>query len=369
MRPSQDLSKVISPALLFDIDRINANLEAMVELVGGDPARLRPHIKTHKCSKILELQLERGIQCVKCATIAEAELAARTAVPDVLLAYPLVGPNASRFNQLRECYPEIHFSAVVDSHASLEALSIAGKPLSVYLDFDCGMHRTGISSSDSAVSLIEQIQQAKPLEFAGIHVYDGHIHDSAISDRKTAFDLSMSEVDRFVALLQRKGITVATVIAGGSPTFSNHAARALEFPTLWQCSPGTSVLWDHGYGSKFPELPFNPAASLLTRVVSRPTSTLACLDLGHKAVAAENPIEQRIHFPEFPELTFFSHSEEHLVVSLPERLPLSVGTELIGIPYHVCPTVALYDEAWIIRGGTITGNTWAIEGRGRRLTV
>ena len=104
-------------------------------------------------------------------------------------------------------------------------------------------------------------------------------------------------------------------------------------------------------------------------MVSRPSDSLACLDLGHKAVSAENPIDNRVRFADHPGLVFRSQSEEHLVAEVEENSTLSVGTELIGVPWHVCPTVALYDAAWIVRNGEVTGETWAIEARRRRLSV
>src|SRR5210317_1387929 len=81
------LDRVGSPALLFDVDAIERNLDRMLEIVGGDPALLRPHMKTHKCGEVLKRQVARGIESVKCATIAEAELAARSGVKDILLSY------------------------------------------------------------------------------------------------------------------------------------------------------------------------------------------------------------------------------------------------------------------------------------------
>src|SRR5947207_11760985 len=89
-----DPTAVPSPALLFYPALIRRNLRRAVEVAGG-PDRLRPHVKTHKTREIARLWLELGVRKHKCATLAEAEMLADSGAPDVLIAYPLVGPNAA----------------------------------------------------------------------------------------------------------------------------------------------------------------------------------------------------------------------------------------------------------------------------------
>src|SRR5437660_11692761 len=101
----KDTSAVFSPALLFYKDLIRRNIGYAVE-IAGNPARLRPHVKTHKTREIVRLALERGITRHKCATIAEAEMLAGCGVRDVLLAYPLVGPNCARMARLASSFPD-----------------------------------------------------------------------------------------------------------------------------------------------------------------------------------------------------------------------------------------------------------------------
>ena len=363
------LANLPSPALIFDVDAIERNLKEMIAQVGGDASRLRPHIKTHKCREILKWQLRLGISSVKCATIAEAELAADSGVPDVLIAYPLIGQNALRLHQLARAFPETKFATVVDSARGIEDLSSGPESLSVYIDLNCGMSRTGTRPGPELIQLARSVSETPNLTFVGSHAYDGHIHDAEVTDRLRAFTAAMKELETSLTDFATAGIEVPAIVSGGSPTLIMHSASAMPTTIPWQCSPGTTVLWDAGYGNAFTDLDFEPAAFLLTRVVSRPSDSLACLDLGHKAVSAENPIDNRVRFADHPGLVFRSQSEEHLVVEVEENSTLSVGTELIGVPWHVCPTVALYDEAWIVRNGEVTGETWAIEARRRRLSV
>ncbi|MBP6783655.1 MAG: D-TA family PLP-dependent enzyme [Verrucomicrobiales bacterium] len=376
MNTITNLETTASPALLFDADAINRNLDLMLKIVGGDPSRLRPHIKTHKCREILTLQLALGITQVKCATIAEAELSAIAGVPDVLISYPLVGPNVDRFFQLIETYPATKFSTLVDCERALEAfVSPGGAPVSLFIDLDCGMHRTGIAPGEAALNLVRTLVANPAIHFAGVHAYDGHIHDAPLAARKEQFDAAMAILDGFVDLIEDSVAPVPLVVAGGSPTFALHAAAASISPRPRQCSPGTTVLWDCGYGGYYDDLVFEPAAFLLTRVVSHPGGDhpggdqRICVDLGHKSVAAENVIGRRVRFPAIPEARFVSQSEEHLVLEGVDPAAWPVGTSLIGIPIHVCPTVALHQEARIVRDHSITGESWDIAARNRRITI
>jgi D-serine deaminase-like pyridoxal phosphate-dependent protein len=103
--------------------------------------------------------------------------------------------------------------------------------------------------------------------------------------------------------------------------------------------------------------------------VSHPGENTICLDLGNKAVSAENPIENRVRFPALPVEKFIGQSEEHLVLEVADRSAFPIGAKIIGVPYHVCPSVALYQRAVVVRDGECTEEEWEIEARDRRLIV
>ena len=375
MTSIRGLDGVPSPALLFDPDAIGRNLARMVATMEGRADLLRPHIKTHKCAEILRLQAASGIDRVKCATLAEMELAARERVPDILLAFPLTGPAIGRFITLTQQYPGCRLSATADDPDMVQQLAAAATaagvraPVPVLVDLDVGMGRTGIAPGPAAVSLAGLIAGLPPLEFAGLHAYDGHLHQAALTERQQGFAAVEGTIDGMLRELQASGLEAPLVVAGGSPTFGLHARRALadRAGPRWECSPGTTVLWDVGYGDRYPDLPFEPAAVLLTRVVSRPGPGRLCLDLGHKAVAAERPLESRVRLPalEAAGAVPLSQSEEHLVMQVADPRPWPPGTPLIGLPRHICPTVALHEAAWLVREGTVTGERWIIAARNR----
>jgi len=353
-------AEIASPALLLFSERIDENLRKMIA-IAGNPARLRPHVKTHKLAPLVERQVALGIVKFKCATIAEAEMTAAAGAHEVLLAYPCVGPNAARLFALAQKFPATRFAAVADDPGATRALGEAamhaGVKLDVFLDLDCGMHRTGVEPGPRAIELWRAITQTPGLRAAGLHAYDGHIPDPDLDTRRAQCDAAFAPV-----LDLRHFLGDVPLIAGGSPTFSLHAEYADR-----ELSPGTTVLWDFSYADKFPELPFQPAAVLLTRVVSHPGADRLCLDLGYKSVASENP-HPRVRLLELPDATAVMHSEEHLVIETPRAGEFAIGDCLHGIPRHVCPTVALHDTAWLVENA-IARERWPIPARARTLTV
>lgn len=362
----QNICGVPTPSLAVWPERIEENLRRMVAMVGGDAVRLRPHMKTHKMPEVIRMQLQQGIMKFKCATIAEAEMTAEAGAAEVLLAYPPVGPNMARLIALIRKFPRTKFAAVTDSEEAARALSQAGEEaglrLETYLDLDCGMHRTGISPDERALKLYQLVCSLPGLTVGGLHAYDGHIHDADLATRTQAVESAFSVVEAFRDKLVAAGLPVPNYIASGTPTFGIHAKRG-----SYECSPGTCVLWDWGYGTKHPDLDFLHAALVLTRVISKPTDGRLTCDLGHKSIAAENP-HPRVHFLNLPEAKAVMHSEEHLVLETPRAAEFRIGDVLYGVPWHICPTVALHSYANVVRDGKVA-ETWKVTGRERILSV
>jgi len=379
----QNLGDVPSPALLLYPERIRDNIQRMIRVAGGT-SRLRPHLKTHKLAEVVRMQLEAGLTKFKCATIAEAEMAAGAGAKDVLIAYPMLGPNPGRLLGLVQAFPGVGFSCVADDASAVQLLartfSDSGRTLDVLLDVDCGQHRTGVEPGAAAAQLYHLIATSPGLRPGGLHVYDGHIHEPDLAERTEHCATAFSPVNALRRELLAAGLPVPRVVAGGTPTFPIHVKN-----DSFECSPGTCVLWDFGYAEKFADLDFLVAALVLTRVVSKPGKTSGqsatsrtpsrgkpganrlCLDLGHKAIAAENP-PPRVQFLNLPDAVAISHSEEHLVVESVNAGRFAVGDCLFGVPRHICPTVALYSEATVICEGRAT-ERWRITARERRLTV
>lgn len=361
----EDIEKLDTPALMVYPERIKANIQRALDMV-GDPARLRPHVKTNKSTEVIKMMLEMGIYQFKCATIAEAEMLALAGAKDILLAYQAVGPKALRLFDLIRHYPEVAFSCLVDHESTLanfsELAQNNGVILPVYIDLNLGTNRTGIAPGKEAEALFEQIEATKGLRIKGLHAYDGHFRNPDFDERKAACDLAFAPVEAMVASLKAKGYPDPEIIAGGTPTFPIHLQRENVI-----CSPGTFVYWDAGYGQVLPEQPFEPAALVVTRVISLPATGLVTVDLGHKSIASENPLSNRVRFLNAENLEPVSQSEEHLVLKTEDGHSFEPGDVLYGVPFHICPTVALYERVRAIRDQHLA-EEWSIKARDKKLS-
>jgi D-serine deaminase-like pyridoxal phosphate-dependent protein len=359
---------IISPSLLFYKQRIDSNIEQMIQIAGSTD-RLIPHVKTHKCAEVVKLQLKKGISKFKCATIAEAEMLALAGAKWILIAYQLVGPNQLRLIELVRTYNDAKFFCLVDNEHTARLLNKSARDqnlqLGVFIDVNNGMNRTGHAVDATLYNLPSKLNRLDNLVLTGIHVYDGHLGNTEFSERKNHVDSAFADIAKLTECFVNERSEDPIIVAGGSPSFTVHTLR----PELY-LSPGTNVLWDWGYELKLPEQHFSHAALLLTRVISKPKPGLITIDLGHKAVAAENPIEKRFKILNLEYSRVISQSEEHGVLEIDESLwdSILVGHVLYALPYHICPTVALHDYASIIENNTAVSE-WKISARSRRINI
>jgi D-serine deaminase-like pyridoxal phosphate-dependent protein len=343
--------EVTSPSLLVYPDRIESNIRKTIE-IAGDVDHLRPHVKTHKMSEIIRLQMKYGIYKFKCATISEAEMVARCGAPDILLAMQPVGPNVERFFKLKQEFKSQKISCIADNEEIIIQLSDmarkTGLEAHVWLDINNGMNRTGVVPGEKAARLFKRIMDSPMLNAEGIHVYDGHIHEPDLAKRKQICADCFVPVQSLIDELKNEGISPVKIVAGGTPTFPIHAEHKNS-----ELSPGTLILWDWGYSSSFSDMNFSHAAVLLTRIVSKPGKDLICLDLGHKAVASEMP-QPRIKILDIQKYSIINHNEEHMVIRTAEADKHRIGEVIYGIPVHICPTVDRYDTVYVVNDHNVT---------------
>lgn len=359
----ENVAEIPSPGLLVYPDRVERNIDRMIALA-GDVRRLRPHVKTHKTVEVTRMMLAKGITKVKAATLAEAEMCAIAEMPEVLLSFPQVGPNIARLLRLCRAYPRTKFAALADDADHVRQLSTAfaaaGRKLEVWLDLDVGQHRSGIEPGPAALAVYRLIHESAGTTTGGLHVYDGQVREPALSARIEQGETVFQQVEAFMQQIAAAGLPMQPPACGGSPTFPVHARHVDR-----TYSPGTCVFWDHSYATKFQDLQFEFAALLLGRVVSKPGGNRLCLDLGYKSVSPDNPTI-RVELLDLPDVKWLGQWEEHLAIETPAAASMPVGTPVYGVPYHVCPTVALHRKAHVVRNGRVDG-TWTIASRDRTM--
>jgi D-threonine aldolase len=361
----QNMDSVDSPALVVYPDRVRENIRLLKAMSRGADW-LRPHVKTHKLPEVSRMLMDEGIYKFKCATIAEAEMLAMAGATDVLLAYQPVGPKVIRLLELVRTYPETIFSCLVDNIPSAE--SIAGTfaahnhTMAVFIDLNVGMNRTGIAPGKQALALYEVCANMNGIRPAGLHAYDGHLRDSDFAIRQAKVAEGFAPVLTLAAQIADNGYPYPAIVAGGTPTFPVHTQQeGIE------CSPGTFIFWDWGYHTQLPEQKFLFAALLVTRIISVIDAQTICLDLGHKSVAAENPLP-RVKFLNVADAVPLSQSEEHMVVRVADSSRYKVGDIWYGVPVHICPTCALYDSVYVAGNHTVV-DKWAVIARNRTINI
>lgn len=359
-----DLSEIDTPALIIDRDKLLENITLAISYAGGTE-HLRPHVKTHKMLEVSKLQIAAGISKFKCATIAEAEMLGMAGASDVLVAYPVQGPKIDRVIKLVSRYQSTSYSVLVDNQITSSVINnkckASGISLDVFIDVNNGQNRSGAQLGDVS-GLAKNIDLLSNFNLVGLHCYDGHIRIENFDERtkacRSAFKPLLEIHTQLESILKKKLV----LVAGGSPSFRIHA----EHHNV-ECSPGTFIFWDERYASKFKDQAFHKAAVVATRIISKIDANTYCLDLGHKRIASEFPLPRVAFLGDF-KMKQIGHSEEHLVVQTNEVNSFEPGQTLLAFPYHICPTVALYDYALVMSQGRII-DEWKVTARKRKISI
>ena len=353
------IDDVLTPALVVYPDLIAANIERTLELLEGDVDRWRVHIKTAKLGRTLLMLIGRGIRNFKCATTLELLVACQNGAADVLFAYPAMGANARRAQEIARQFPSVCISVLAENEVQVRQWR--GSRVGIFLDINPGMNRTGIeqSESDQVISVARAIAHAG-LEFRGLHYYDGQYgglgDGEGTNERTQAVHRGYNRLLEIAGELERSGINVPEVITSGTPTFPLSLAyegfRCGNF--VHRVSPGTVVYGDATSLAQLPkEYGYQPAALVVARVVSRPRAGIVTCDAGHKAVSADAGVPTCAVVGR-PELTPLSPSEEHLPLAVRDgSAGPQVGDALFLLPRHICPTVNNFDCALLVRDGNV----------------
>jgi D-serine deaminase-like pyridoxal phosphate-dependent protein len=354
--PPQVTKQLLTPALLVFLDQVRTNVRRIVDRLGGDADRWRVHVKTTKIPEVWSELIRAGLRNFKCATLREARVllgvlddaAARGA--DLLVAYPHVPPALGHLGMLAREHPDVALSVLCEDASTLSTIP---EELSVFVDVNCGMDRTGVALRNRD-QIFDLVRRCGP-RFRGLHVYEGQVHAGSAEDRRRLTDPLYERVADLASALRRAGIPPFELVTSGTPSFT----CALEFAALSQfdgvihrVSPGTVVFHDLHTEETLDELELAPAALVLSRVISHPRPDMITTDAGAKSLAAEAP-DPCAKALGHPELRALRPSEEHLPFEVLGGWPPARGTPLFLVPRHVCPTVNLAESAVLIEDGRI----------------
>ena len=364
-----NITELETPVPIVDMDRLARNLDRAADYAKAHDLALRPHIKTHKSTRIAREQLRRGAVGVTCATAFEAEMMSEVC-EDILVAYPPVG--APRAERLASIPGEVKLTVALDSQVAVDdmasAARAADRPVGVYVEMDLGMHRVGVPSIDDAIALARAVEARAPLSFAGIAFYPGHIREPVErqAEKLERLDASLA---RIIEAFDTAGLHPRVVSGGSTPTlWHTH-----ELKGVTEFRPGTYVYNDRTTAAIGASGWDDCALTVLARVVSTAVPNQAVIDAGSKALGRE---PMRADGTDgfgcvlgHQDVVVRSMSEEHGILDLSSSTWRPVVGELVRIiPNHVCIVVHLNDVIVGVRGDAVE-TTWAVVARGRGYSI
>lgn len=357
-----------TPALVVDLDALERNIASMAALTRAKGIALRPHAKTHKSAEIAKRQIAAGAVGLCCAKLGEAEALAEKGIANLLVTAPLAAPQALRRLARLNANTE-GLTVVIDNPAMVAALSGAarqsGRPLSVLVDLDVGLHRTGILPGEAATALAQDVAAAEDLVFDGLQAYAGQImHEGDAGVRRSKAEAIAGKVAAQRDALIAVNLPPKIVSGGGTGTVDIDP----DLGVFTELQAGSYVFMDREYNDVWTKTgarpPFETALFVRTTVISTTLPQLATTDAGLKAFAADAgpPVILR---GAGPSASYFLFGDEQggVLCEKPQDRPEHGATLDCTVP-HCDPTVNLYDAYRVVRGGTLVA-IWPVDARGR----
>ena len=283
---------LITPALVLDLDQLEANIAAMAAMSRASGLAVRPHAKTHKSVEIARRQVAAGAAGVCVANVREAAIMAAAGI-DVHITSPVVGERKTALlADLLEASAAI--SAVVDNMDTLRLLEdeIGRRALRlpVFVDLDLGaMYRSGAADGRQALELAAATAASPALAYSGVQFYSGIVqHIPTRLERGAIYERELDRLRLVLSDLGQVGLAPPAVTGGGTGTFEIDARSGL----FTENQAGSYVVLDAEYdavelGSH--DKPFRPALFVQSMVVSNNARGLVTIDAGSKSLATDGP--------------------------------------------------------------------------------
>ena len=349
-----------TPALLLDLPAVERNIAEMARRMAGLPASLRPHAKIHKSPTLGKMQLDAGAIGLTTATIWEASAMLDAGLSDVLVANQAVGPikaaELARIAGLGRVLVAIESS--VNARELAEAARAARSQIDVLIEFDVGLHRSGVRTAQEAVDLATSLQRLPGLRLQGVLGYEGHC--MLEPDRAVRVEKASAANAALIAVadaLARHGLATEIVAAGGLGTWDITGAN----PRITEIHAGSYIFTDAFHRNLVPG--FEVALTVLATVISR-TGNTVIVDCGRKSIGIDRTLPEVVGDQgviRFEHGEHFIH-EEHTALDVPAGSALGVGDRVELMPGYAPTTVNLYDSYYVVADGRIV-DVWPILAR------
>ncbi|WP_137290628.1 alanine racemase [Natronorubrum halophilum] len=365
-RLDQSRDDLETPAVVVDLDTMEANMREFAEFAQRHDVALRSHVKTHKIPDIAHRQEElSGGDGILCQTLSEAEVMAQNGISDIYLSYMVV--EESKLDRLVRLSERLEsFATTVDCPGNIDPLQAAadrhGATVDAVLEIDVGLGRTGVPPGEPALEMAARIVDAENLSFAGLMGFEGHVNGEAESeaDYERLCEAAMDELQGTAELLESDGVPVDDVRVGSTGT----ARHSGKHPVVTEINPGMYPFNDANVVSwAGPIGPADCALTVLTTVISKPADDRVIVDAGSKTMSFD--VDRQPIPNERDDIEYVTASEEHgWIDSSDADEPIEVGDRLEFIVPHVCTTVNLHDTLIGTRDGRVE-EVWNVQARGK----
>ncbi len=359
------LDALDTPAMIIDLPLMEANIATLMGSFRGQGVHVRPHLKTVKCPELAQLLLTAGAIGGCVAKVSEAEIMAHAGIEDLLITSEIVGkPKLARLVVLIREHP--HVKVVVDSLVGVQALNQtmrdADLHTNVLLDVNVGQNRCGVSPGEEALALARQIGTMSNIHLIGVQGYEGHLqhlHDPA--ERERCCRQSMQLLTTTASQLRELGFPIEIVTTGGTGT----AKMCATCEGVTEVQPGSFIFMDTDYRNALGSVYAN-ALTILSTVISRPTSQRAVVDAGLKSLSIDSGMPE----PQgLAGVTYQPGGDEHGILLWHEGTHiagerLAVGQRIAFIPSHIDTTINLHDTYYAFRDGRLEA-MWSVATRGK----
>lgn len=364
-----DIRKIIeTPALIIDYKQVLDNLKWVQNLANSKNVKLRPHTKTHKMPFFARKQVDEGAVGIAVAKVGEAEVMARGGIKNILIANEIVG--IGKYKRIRALEDIAEVMVGIDNKIQVEQISrVFSKesPLKVLIELEVGECRSGIVTQDQLRDLVEICKQTPEINLIGIFSHEGNTYRAKSGeDAKKTAEESYRRTIHAADIIKSMGVDLKIISVGATPSVLNGAY--VEGITEYRI--GTYIFMDVGQSNAIGDYS-RVAATVLATVISKPTEDRVILDSGAKALAAQNRTEGICASGGFgvikghEDIKIKNLFDEHAVIEDTRFSKMvEVGDKVEVIPSHICPTVNLYDQAYLLDDNELD-RVLIIEGRGK----
>lgn len=340
-------AEIPTPALLVDLDQMEANLERMAAFFRSVPAKLRPHFKNHKSAALAKRQLAAGAIGITCATVYEAECLVEQGVSNILLANEVAEP--AKIRRLAALAGHADLIVAIDDPQVCQEFARAAHDAQVtfnaLVDVDVGMHRCGVQPGEPALRLVQQVREAG-LRFRGLMGYAGQVeHMPPGAEKQQAVAAALGPLIETKTCLEGRGIAVDIVSVGGT---GSHALSG-SYPGVTEVQAGSYLLMDTRYRECCTD--FHQALTVLATVVSNTGQGRVVADAGRKAITCELGLPT---LKDAAGLTVANLHAEHALIDVRDSAtPPQVGDKLEFWVRYSDGNVNLHAKMFGLRNGQV----------------